>query len=97
MVVVRCLVWDTWNVPHIARHQVTPSEVEEVPKQKHLTRSSKKDRLAITGPTFAGRMLTIIMAPKEEAGVFFPVTARQASQKERRLYQEFIQKGGGHK
>ncbi len=97
MVVVRRLVWDAWNVPHIARHQVTPSEVEEVHKQKHLTRPSKKNRLAITGPTFADRILTIIIAPKEEAGVFFPVTARPASPKERRLYQEFIQKGGGPK
>lgn len=78
MVIVRRLVWDTWNVPHIARHQVTPNEVEEVHRQKHLTRPSKKDRLAITGPTLAGRMLTIIIAPKEEAGIFFPVTARPA-------------------
>lgn len=97
MIVVRRLVWDAWNVPHIARHQVTPSEVEEVHKQKYLTRPSKKDRLAITGPTFAGRMLTIIIAPKEESGTFFTVTARPASQKERRLYQAFIQKGGGSK
>jgi hypothetical protein len=25
---VRRLVWDAWNVPHIARHDVTPDEVE---------------------------------------------------------------------
>lgn len=97
MVIVKRLIWDAWNVAHIARHQVTPSEVEEVYQQKHFTRPSKKNRLAITGPTFASRMLTVIIAPKEEMGVFFTVTARPASQKERRLYQELVQGGGEHK
>lgn len=71
MVIVKRLIWDAWNVAHIARHQVTPSEVEEVYQQKHLTRPSKKNRLAITGPTFAGRMLTVIIAPKEEIRSIF--------------------------
>ena len=97
MVVVRHLVCDAWNVPHIARHQVTPSEVEEVHKQKHLTRPSYKCRLAITGPTISGRMLTVIVVPEKEAGIFLPVTARPASRKERRLYSAFLQKGGGNK
>ena len=30
MIVVRRLTWDSWNVPHIARHGVVPQEVEEV-------------------------------------------------------------------
>ena len=97
MVIVKRLIWDAWNVAHIARHKVTPSEVEEVHKQTHLTRPSKKNRLAITGPTVAGRVLTVIIAPKEEMGVFFTVTARPASQKERRLYQQLVPGGGEHK
>ena len=30
MIVIRRLVWDTWNIVHIARHDVVPDEVEEV-------------------------------------------------------------------
>jgi hypothetical protein len=37
-------------------------------------------------------MLAVILDPEEEEGVYYPVTARPASRKERRLYRE--QKGG---
>ena len=48
MISIHKLIWDSWNVAHSARHEVTPDEVE--------------------------------------AEVYYPVTARPASIKERRLY-----------
>ena len=96
MVVVRHLVWNPWNVAHIARHQVTPNEVEEVRKQPYLTRPSYKNRFAITGQASSGRMLTVVIDPQQKRGLFFPVTARSASRKERELYQKHIG-GGEHK
>jgi hypothetical protein len=30
MIVISRLIWDSWNVAHIARHEVVPDEVEEV-------------------------------------------------------------------
>jgi len=30
VIFMRRLVWDVWNVGHIARHRVDPEEVEEV-------------------------------------------------------------------
>ncbi len=30
MIVIRRLIWDSWNVAYIARHEVTSDEVEEV-------------------------------------------------------------------
>ena len=30
MIVIRRLIWDSWNITHIARHDVTPDEVEDV-------------------------------------------------------------------
>ena len=29
-IVINALIWDEWNKEHIARHGVTPEEVEEV-------------------------------------------------------------------
>jgi hypothetical protein len=36
MLFVRRLIWDTWNIAHIARHDVIPEEVEEgLPRSAH--------------------------------------------------------------
>lgn len=86
------LIWDEWNVRHIARHNVTLDEVEEVCHGDPFPEKGKKGRVRITGSTISGRMLAIILDPEKEPGVYYPVTARQASRKERRTYQ--IAKGG---
>lgn len=91
MVYVRRLRWDAWNVAHIARHEVTPEEAEEVCHGAPLLSETYKGRIRVVGPTPGGRMLTIILAPEGE-GVFYAVTARPASRKERRRYEQ--QMGG---
>jgi uncharacterized DUF497 family protein len=87
MLTVRRLVWDEWNVEHIARHEVTPEEVEQVCQGEPMTSETYSDRLRVVGPTDASRMLTVILAP-EGKGVYYPVTGRPASRKERRLYED---------
>ena len=32
------LIWDPWNIGHIARHDVTPEEVEQVCRGPHVER-----------------------------------------------------------
>ena len=85
MVYVRRLRWDAWNVGHIARHDVTPDEVEQLCRGKPLTSETYRERLRLIGPTDAERMLTVILAP-EGNGVYYTVTARPASRRERRRY-----------
>lgn len=95
MLTIRRLLWDSWNVAHIARHQVTPEEVEEAcHADAPYTDEGKKGRIRLVGPTLSGRLLAVILDPEEEEGVYYPVTARPASRKERRLYQQ--QKGGAN-
>jgi uncharacterized DUF497 family protein len=84
---VRELQWDEWNVAHIALHDVTPDEVEDVCRRSPVTSETYEDRIRAIGPTTGDRMLTVILAPKG-LGVYYPVTARPASRKERRVYQE---------
>lgn len=91
MASLRRLIWDTWNVPHIARHQVTPEEVEQVCQGDPVELQSYAGRLLLIGPTEAGKMLAVVLSPLGR-GVYYPVTARPASRKERRYYRE--QKGG---
>jgi predicted DNA binding CopG/RHH family protein len=63
MVYVRRLRWDAWNIGHIARHEVTPDEIEQMCRGETLTSETYRDRLRLIGPVDAGRMLTVILAP----------------------------------
>jgi uncharacterized protein len=88
MLSVRRLIWDAWNVAHIARHDVIPEEVEEVCHDEPITSETYKGRLRVVGLTQSGRILTVILAPTPDAGVYYPITARPADRKERRNYRE---------
>ena len=87
MIDINKLVWNDWNKNHIAIHAVTFDEVEEVCKGQPIPSETYGGRVRLIGATKKGRMLTVILAPKGE-GAYYTVTARPASRKERRLYQE---------
>jgi uncharacterized protein len=86
MLSIRRLIWDTWNIAHIARHDVIPDEVEEVCHGTPITSQTYKGRIRVVGPTHSTRMLTVILAPTDEPEIYYPVTARPADRKERRNY-----------
>lgn len=89
MLFVRRLIWDVWNVAHIARHNVIPEEVEEACGSVPVVLKTYADRLLVVGPTAAGRMLSVVLDPEGRTnGVYYVVTARPASRKERRIYEE---------
>ena len=89
------LFWNEWNVAHIARHSVTPEEVEQVCHIDPIVQKGKEGRLLVFGPTENRRMLTVILDPVEEKGVYYPVTAYKASKKLIKIY--LNQKGGEQK
>jgi len=91
MIYVRRLIWDAWNFAHMARHGVVPDEVEEVCHAEYIEREAYKDRVMLIGPTGAGKLLAVVLEPVDE-GIYYAVTARPASRRERRIYQ--IEKGG---
>lgn len=82
------LVWDDWNREHIARHAVTPKEVEQVINNEYVFFPSYKGRLVVIGLTDAGRALHITLAARNE-GTYYVVTARVADGKERAYYQKY--------
>ncbi len=82
------LLWDAWNMAHIARHAVTPQEVEEACNQQAHVSQTYDQRLRVIGATGQGRVLTLILAPKEDTR-YYPVTARPASRKERQLFEHY--------
>lgn len=81
------LYWDDWNREHIAKHQVVPEEVEEVVASHPVVRGTYKQRFQLLGPTLSGRMLSVIVgAVPAEPGVYYVISARPASRKERHYH-----------
>lgn len=87
MVNINRLIWNDWNVAHIARHKVKPKEIEEVCTTKSVTSSTYLGRIRLIGAAHNKKILTVILAPKGK-GVYYPITARPASRKERKLYKK---------
>jgi len=85
MVNISRLRWGAWNIAHMAKHGITPDEVEVVCHNKPLVQRGKKGRLLVFGPTKTGRMITAVLDP-EGKNTYYPVTTRSTSRKERKIY-----------
>ena len=81
------LIWDKWNIEHIARHEVTRQEVEEVCEARYIAGQGHSGRFIVIGLTGINRMLAVILEASEEE-MYYVVTARSASRRERRIYRE---------
>ncbi len=85
---IESLEWDSENIEHIARHHVTPDEVEEICHGLHIAKRAYEGRLLLIGPTLSGRMLGIVLAPKKRRRAYRPITARPARKDEIQLYDD---------
>ncbi len=85
MLTVRMFLWDDCNVAHIARHDVTPEEVQQVCRGDPLVQEIFDHRLRLIGPTEAGRLLTVSLAPWGN-DAYYPITAHPANRGQQRLY-----------
>jgi uncharacterized DUF497 family protein len=80
--------WDSNNIEHIARHNVTPEEAEQViqndPLEAPATIRNGETRTVHLGETDAGRVLIVVVT--ERTNMYRVVTARPAKKKEREFY-----------
>lgn len=83
---IKKLLWDKWNVEHIKKHNITVDEVEEVAKNIITHKKAKLGRYLIMGRV-GGRMISVAVS-KQEAGVYYPATARDSAKKERKIIYE---------
>ena len=85
-IVIKQLVWDDYNKKHIGKHNVTVEEIEKVSKNVIVHKRAKKGRFLITGRV-EKRLISAVLNRKE-AGIYYPITARDAAKKERRSVYE---------
>ena len=89
---IREIVWSESDVAHIARHGVTPEEVEEALSANPVWRRGRthpatgRESLIALGQTEAGRYLFIVLSPRE-LGRARCVTAMEMDEKARRFYE----------
>lgn len=76
--------WDKANIEHIARHQVTPEEAEEVFQERVSVKRVRDDRYMALGQTEEGRYLAVVFIRKNN--VIRVITARDMEKHERTLY-----------
>jgi hypothetical protein len=86
------LVWPDDQVEHIARHGVSPGEVEEVCFGSPLVLAAKSRGenpvYYVLGQTFAGRYLfSVVIAFPDGRG--YPVTARPMTKKEQSRFKKW--------
>ena len=89
------LIWDEENEEHIARHQVTPDEVEElffIFKGKPYIRRFR-DIYHAFGQTEAGRYLFVVFRVLG-SGQARVITAREMDRAEKRFYKGHKRKRG---
>ena len=77
--------WDDWNIEHIAKHSVTPQEVEEACYNQSIIRRTKDSLYLIYGQTDAGRYLLIVVRHKSK-DMIYVITARPMTGNEQRYY-----------
>ena len=80
------ILWTEKSEDHIAKHNVTPDEVEEVlfGRPRLWVPGRQGTRLCL-GQTDAGRYLLVVTAQSGEDQIFI-VTARDMKENERRLF-----------
>ncbi len=85
------LYWDDENVQHIARHNVSPQEVEDVCFGVYIGKRESNQRYVLSGQTVAGRYLNVVIE-RVGKGVFRPITAFEMSDNYKRRYRKRLRK-----
>jgi uncharacterized DUF497 family protein len=97
--IISGLEWDDYNDREIARHQVTPEEVEDICYGLHISKrdpdfkSKGKERYILAGKTPGGRYLDVIIE-KLHGSYYRPVTAFEMSENYKRSFQRRVEKRG---
>ncbi|MEO8971272.1 MAG: hypothetical protein ABI406_06700 [Ktedonobacteraceae bacterium] len=87
---IRQLRWNDWNIEHIGRpgHEATQDEVEEIVASEHsFGQIQPNGRIFVLGITTQGRYLATVIDPEVD-GIWYCVSARTASKKERIRYHQ---------
>ena len=85
-IVIREIIWDSWNVIHIDRHKVSQQEALEAGKNIVYHKVTYNGRYLVIGRS--GNRLIALVVVRKKTGTYYLITARDASKPERRKVYE---------
>lgn len=81
--------WTDDREAHIARHNVTPGEVEDVLFGRPIFIDDQIDQSTVVlGRTDAGRYLFVAVLREDHQGCTYPLTARDMTDTEKQIYRK---------
>ena len=83
------LQWDDENTEHIAKHGISPLEVEDVCFGTHINYPGRCGRHILYGKTSHGRHLMVVIEHLH-ASMFRPITSRPMTDSEKTTYRKRI-------
>ena len=82
------LLWDSFNIEHIGKHNVTVDEVEKaLADPNRVFMETYKGRLLGLGRS-EKRLIATVLAVDKTTGSYYVVTARDMDKKERQIYRK---------
>ncbi len=94
-IVIDELIVEEDRSSHIAKHDVSVTEVAEIVENEYVFVEGKYGRWILIGLTKKRRMLAVVVGARRKKNVYGLITARVAHKKERTLYQKLKQERGG--
>jgi hypothetical protein len=79
--------WHEWSEEHVLRHALEWHEVEEALQPPIVTQRGRNGTMLVLGRTYAGRYLSVVVVPDDDAPTVFVVTARPMDDRELRAYE----------
>lgn len=82
-ITVKKLLWDSSNIEHIKKHNVSREEVEQVGKNVRAVKEAERGRYFLIGRS--GTRIISVVVVRRDTGLYYVVTARDAGKKERQI------------
>jgi len=86
-VIINAFIWDDFNIQHIAKHQISPNEVEEVLNRPYIITKEERKRHTIYGITLNNRMIIVVIESRDNDN-YYPITAYDMSSRQKKFYNQ---------
>jgi len=86
---IKSLYWDDANIEHIARHGLSPVDIDDVCFGGHISFKGRQRRYILYGKTEGDAMIMIVLE-RLFRQVFRPITARAMIEKEKHNYRKRV-------
>ena len=86
---IQSLHWDDANIEHIARHGLSPVDIEDVCFGEHIAFKGRQMRYILYGKTDSGAMIMVVLE-RLFGQSFRPITARAMTDKEKHNYRKRV-------